>query len=93
MSDYDNVPCSAFVSYVPDVMDQYILGTTFMRNFYITFDYLDSTMTFTSKWSITKPKSYLGMSGITVVIVIVGICVLLAYIGVMIFCCVKNKRA
>ena len=51
MENYDKAPCSAFVSYAPDVSDMYILGTTFMRNFYITFDYLDSTMTFTSKWN------------------------------------------
>ena len=32
------------------------------------------------------------MSGTTVFIVIVGVCILLCYIGVMVFCCVKNKR-
>ena len=92
MPNYNSVACSAFVSYVPDLQRNYILGTTFMRNFYITFDYGAQTMTFTSKWTSTTPITYFGMSGITILIVLVGVAVLLLYIGVLIYCCIRNKK-
>ena len=93
MDDYNDYRCSALVSYVADDAGIYILGTPFMRNFYISFDYNDQTMTFTSKWTISDAaKDYGGMSGMSVLIVLVGICVLLIYIGVMIYCCCKNKK-
>jgi uncharacterized membrane protein len=92
MSNYEDQYCSAFVTYVSDDAELYILGTTFMRNFYISFDYLDKTMTFTSKWSSLTGTNYLGMSGVTILFVLVGIFILLVYIGVMIFCCIKNKK-
>jgi hypothetical protein len=91
MDDYEGHPCSVFVSYNSDDTTNYILGTTFMRNFVISFNYDDTTMTLTSKWPATDVKTYYGMSGVTVVIVLFGVAALLAYIGVLIFCCCKHK--
>jgi hypothetical protein len=91
MGDYEGHPCSAFVSYNSDKTTNYVLGTTFMRNFVISFNYDDTTMTLTSKWPATAAKTYYGMSGVTVLIVLVGVAALLLYIGVLIFCCCKHK--
>jgi len=91
MENYDSHPCSVFVSYNSDATSNYILGTTFMRNFVISFNYDDTTMTLTSKWPSTGVKTYYGMSGVTVVIVLFGVAALLTYIGVLIFCCCKHK--
>jgi len=37
--------CYAMVSYLPDSQDMYILGDTFIRNFYPIFNYDDFTVT------------------------------------------------
>lgn len=37
--------CAAMVGYLPDNQDMYVLGDTFIRNFYPIFNYEDYTVT------------------------------------------------
>jgi len=41
----DGSACYAMVSYLPNSQDMYILGDTFIRNFYPIFNYHDYTVT------------------------------------------------
>ena len=49
MAGYAGLPCAAMVSWLSDEQGKYILGDTFIRNYYATFDYKKYTVTLATK--------------------------------------------
>jgi hypothetical protein len=61
IADYATLKCSAFVSGMSGLSNKIILGDTFIRNFYLSFDY--STYEISIAPSANPPTFYTGLSG------------------------------
>ena len=88
-----NYNCAVLISSSPNGDDIFILGSFFMSSYIVTFDYGTSSLILTPNFV----KAYLDTTALynieawSIIMIILGSCLIVIYIGVLIFCCVKRR--
>jgi hypothetical protein len=93
VKDYSDFECTAMVSYLPDANNMYILGDTFIRNYYTIFNYEDFTVTLATyvDSSAIETKSG-GLSAGAITGIVLGVVFLIGGIVFLAWFCNPNRK-
>ena len=93
VEDFEDYKCVIAVSYLGILANQYVLGDTFLRNFYVSFNYENLTVSLAQ--NVNAPSSfYVHLVWWAILLIVLGSLILVGVIvaGVM-YCRGRGKRA
>ena len=92
LSSEQGFGCTALIGQVADSTGFYILGDTFIRNFYITFNYEYLTVTIHNRPGSTDAGTA-GLSTGAIWGIVLGVIFVIAFIAMITWFCLKKQKA
>ena len=80
LQDFESHKCAVAVSYVGILANQYVLGETFLRNFFVSFNYGNYTISLAQ--NVNAPKSFnISLAWWAILLIVLSCLLIVGLIG------------